>query len=173
MHLENKSVSKKFFWTLWIMYAVVYMTKSCYSAAMASIVHEGVLTKSQTGFITAAFYFDSLYTEFICDTIHVSKETLKTSYKIIGPERFVIVTDALKAKHSDIDTFQLFGESNIVTMFGATTLGAPYALGIVLFKAAFALITRGTTSIKNSHPTRMKMKRLTISALKAFLNKKN
>lgn len=57
MHLENKSVSKKFFWTLWIMYAVVYMTKNCYSAAMASIVHEGVLTKSQTGFITAAFYF--------------------------------------------------------------------------------------------------------------------
>lgn len=57
MHLENKSVSKKFFWTLWLMYAVVYMTKSCYSAAMASIVHEGVLTKSQTGFITAAFYF--------------------------------------------------------------------------------------------------------------------
>lgn len=57
MHLENKSVSKNFFWMLWIMYAVVYMTKNCYSAAMASIVHEGVLTKSQTGFISAAFYF--------------------------------------------------------------------------------------------------------------------
>lgn len=57
MHLENKSVSKRFFWILWVMYAVVYMTKSCYSAAMASIVHEGVLTKSQTGLITAAFYF--------------------------------------------------------------------------------------------------------------------
>jgi len=57
MHLENKSVSKKFFWMLWVMYAVVYMTKSCYSGAMASIVHEGVLTKSQTGLITAAFYF--------------------------------------------------------------------------------------------------------------------
>ena len=57
MHLENKSVSKKFFWMLWVMYAVVYMTKSCYSGAMASIVHEGVLTKSQTGLITASFYF--------------------------------------------------------------------------------------------------------------------
>lgn len=57
MHLENKSVSKRFFWILWVMYAVVYMTKSCYSAAMASIVHEGVFTKSQTGLITAAFYF--------------------------------------------------------------------------------------------------------------------
>ena len=56
MHLENKSVSKKFFWTLWIMYAVVYMTKNCYSAAMTSIVNEGVLTKQETGFITAAFY---------------------------------------------------------------------------------------------------------------------
>ena len=30
MHLENKSVSRKFFWMLWIMYAVVYMTKNCY-----------------------------------------------------------------------------------------------------------------------------------------------
>ena len=34
------------------------------------------------------------------------------------------------------------GFSNIVTMFCATTLGAPYALGIVLFKSVFALITR-------------------------------
>ena len=57
MHLENKTVSKRFFWILWIMYVVVYMTKSCYSGAMASIVHEGVFTKSQTGLITAAFYF--------------------------------------------------------------------------------------------------------------------
>lgn len=38
------------------------------------------------------------------------------------------------------------GFSNIVTMFGAVTLGAPYALGITLFKAVFALITRGTTA---------------------------
>ena len=56
MHLENKKESRAFFWFIWVMYALVYMTKSCYSAAMASIVSEGVLTKSQTGFITAAFY---------------------------------------------------------------------------------------------------------------------
>ena len=56
MHLENKKLSKTFFWMLWIMYAVVYMTKSCYSAAMASIVNEGILTKSQTGLINAVFY---------------------------------------------------------------------------------------------------------------------
>ena len=56
MHLENKKISRNFFWLLWLLYAVVYMTKSCYSAAMASIVSEGILTKSQTGLINAAFY---------------------------------------------------------------------------------------------------------------------
>lgn len=61
------------------------------------------------GIVTAAFYFDQLYTEFICDKIHVCPNSLKTSYKIIGPNRFMIITDALKAKNSDIESFQLFG----------------------------------------------------------------
>ena len=56
MHLENKKVSFIFFWVIWILYTVVYMTKNCYSAAMASIVSEGVLTKSQTGLLTALFH---------------------------------------------------------------------------------------------------------------------
>ncbi len=38
------------------MYAVVYMTKNCYTAAMAGIVNEGIMTKSQTGLIAACFY---------------------------------------------------------------------------------------------------------------------
>ena len=38
------------------------------------------------------------------------------------------------------------GFSNIVTMFCLSSLGFTYALAITLFKAAFALITRGTTS---------------------------
>ena len=61
------------------------------------------------GVVTAAFNFNELYTEFICDKIHVCPEVLGTSYKIIGPERFMIVTDSLKAKHTDIQEFQLFG----------------------------------------------------------------
>lgn len=38
------------------------------------------------------------------------------------------------------------GFSNIVTMFSLSALGFPYAMAITLFKAVFALITRGTTS---------------------------
>ena len=61
------------------------------------------------GIVTAAMCFDELYTEVICDKIHVCPNTLKTFYKIVGPDRFVIITDALKAKHSDLEHFQLFG----------------------------------------------------------------
>lgn len=56
VHLENKRVSRFFFFFLWIMYACVCMTKNCFSAALAAIVEEGSLTISQTTLITAAFY---------------------------------------------------------------------------------------------------------------------
>lgn len=56
VHLENKKVSKQFYLIIWIEYALIYMTKNCFSAAMASIVYEGVLTKTQTGLINAIFF---------------------------------------------------------------------------------------------------------------------
>ncbi len=56
MHLEDKRKSLLLFWTVFLMYVLVFMTKNCFSAAMASIVNTGVLTKSQTGLITAVFY---------------------------------------------------------------------------------------------------------------------
>lgn len=56
IHLENKRESRQFFWFLWVMYAVVFMTKNCYNGAMTSIVAEGILTKSQTGLMTSVFY---------------------------------------------------------------------------------------------------------------------
>ena len=61
------------------------------------------------GVVTAAMFFDGLFTEVICDTVHVCPDTLKTFYKIVGPDRFVAITDALRVKHSDIKKFQLFG----------------------------------------------------------------
>ncbi|MBO6284931.1 MAG: N-acetylglucosamine-6-phosphate deacetylase, partial [Bacilli bacterium] len=61
------------------------------------------------GVVTATMYFDEIFAEVICDTVHVCPNTLKTFYKIVGPDRFVAITDALKVKHSDIKNFQLFG----------------------------------------------------------------
>lgn len=56
IHLEDKKISRHFFLFLFLLYAGVYMTKNCFSAALADIVTDGVLTKTQTGFITAMFY---------------------------------------------------------------------------------------------------------------------
>lgn len=56
IHLEDKTKSRKFFVFLWLLYALVYMTKNCFNGAMAIMVAEGVLTKSQNGFLTSMFY---------------------------------------------------------------------------------------------------------------------
>ena len=56
VHLENRRVSRMFFVYLFLMYSLVCMTKNCFSGALAAIVEEGVLTLSQTTFITASFY---------------------------------------------------------------------------------------------------------------------
>ncbi len=39
------------------MYSMVYMSKNCFAAAIAAIVNEGFMTKSQTGLIIAMFWF--------------------------------------------------------------------------------------------------------------------
>lgn len=54
--LRSERKSFCLFLLIFMVYALIYMTKNCYSAAMASIVSQGIMTKSQTGLIAAAFY---------------------------------------------------------------------------------------------------------------------
>ena len=56
IHLENKKVSMHFFWFMWLIYAVVSMTKNCFSAAMAGIVANGIMDMTETELITSMFY---------------------------------------------------------------------------------------------------------------------
>lgn len=56
IHFESKPASRHFFIFLFALYTIVCMTKNCFNAALADIVNEGILTKSQTGSIIAAFY---------------------------------------------------------------------------------------------------------------------
>ena len=56
VHFENRRISRRFFAFIWLMYALLYMTRSCFSSAMAAIVKEGVLTLTETSWISAAFY---------------------------------------------------------------------------------------------------------------------
>lgn len=56
IHLENKKVSRIFFVFIWILYALVYMTKNCFSGALAIIVEEGALTLTEASIISGSFY---------------------------------------------------------------------------------------------------------------------
>ena len=73
------------------------------------------------GVVTAAFYFDQLFTEMILDGIHVNRDVVKTTYKIVGPNRFMIVTDSLSGKHTTEDRFML-GGLDVVKKDGAAYL---------------------------------------------------
>jgi len=55
-YLESTLLSVLLVSFLFIMYASVYMTKNIFAAAMASIVEEGFMSKSQTGMINALFW---------------------------------------------------------------------------------------------------------------------
>ncbi|MBQ3426904.1 MAG: MFS transporter [Clostridia bacterium] len=61
----EKKLSFAMFVVVFIMYSLVCMTKQCFNAAMADIVNEGVLTKSQTGLIISAFYIVYAPTQLI------------------------------------------------------------------------------------------------------------
>ncbi len=55
-YIEDTRLSLLLFLFLFLMYAVVYMTKNMFSSAMAVIVEQGFMTKSQTGLINAVFW---------------------------------------------------------------------------------------------------------------------
>ncbi len=53
---KEKKASIVLFLACWVVYAVVSMTKSAYSTAIASILQEGLFAKTQAGLISAGFY---------------------------------------------------------------------------------------------------------------------
>ena len=55
-YLKDEKLSAVLFIFLFLLYAVVYMTKNMFTSAMAVIVEEGFMSKSQTGLINAVFW---------------------------------------------------------------------------------------------------------------------
>lgn len=54
--LTDAKSSWLLFTVIFLIWAILYMSKNCFSTAMAAIVSEGFMTKSQTSIITAAFW---------------------------------------------------------------------------------------------------------------------
>ena len=54
--LDNVKKSRLIVIALWIIYASAYFGRTCYSAAIASIVSSGIYTKSEIGLVGTAFF---------------------------------------------------------------------------------------------------------------------
>jgi N-acetylglucosamine-6-phosphate deacetylase len=99
------------------------------------------------GVVTAALYFDELYCEVICDGIHVCPNTVKAFFKAVGEDRFVMITDALKIKHSEIDTFQLFGLDCVRKNGAAYLLTGPLAGSLLTMDQGLRNLRKYITNI--------------------------
>lgn len=64
-------------------------------SAMSTIVRKEA--KRYAGAIEAGYYLDGMDVEIIADGVHVPSSLLKLIYKIKGPDRIALVTDAMRA----------------------------------------------------------------------------
>ena len=55
--LDNLNSSRLLFWTAWLAYAAAYVGRLNFSAALTTIINQGVFTKSQAGLIGTVFFF--------------------------------------------------------------------------------------------------------------------
>ncbi|MFC4402180.1 N-acetylglucosamine-6-phosphate deacetylase [Gracilibacillus xinjiangensis] len=81
---------------------VTQLTHLC--NAMNGIHHRDI------GAVGAAFMLDPLYAEIIADKVHVSAEMLKMAYQMIGSDRLLLITDAMRAKGLANGNYDLGGQ---------------------------------------------------------------
>ena len=77
-----------------------------------------------------------MFTELICDGIHVSAEMVKLAYKCKGSERLVLVTDSMEATDSADGEYTIAGQPVIVKDSIARTLDGALAGSTLNFEAA-------------------------------------
>ncbi len=68
----------------------------------------------QAGTVGAAMLFDKLYTEVICDLIHVSAPAIKLLIKNKPKDKVILITDAMRAKGLSDGVSELGGQTVIV-----------------------------------------------------------
>lgn len=74
---------------------------------------------------------DDLYADIICDGIHVSPEGIRLFYKAKGPERAILITDALEAAGMPNGQYKL-GETAVIVKDGTCTTKEGVLAGSVI-----------------------------------------
>lgn len=93
--------------------------------AMTGLYHREI------GALGYALLSDTLYCELIVDGHHLSREMVQLLYKILGPDRILLVTDAMRAKGLADGIYDLGGQQVAVTDQKATLPGDVLAGSII------------------------------------------
>ena len=99
-------------------------TRAAIAAGAVSATHTfnamRPLDHREPGILGAVLTTDSLFAELICDGIHTAPEMVKLWWKSKGPERAILVTDAMSATGMPDGEYQLGGFAVQVTNGRAT-----------------------------------------------------
>lgn len=93
--------------------------------AMTGIHHRDV------GAVGAAFLLEELAVEVIADEIHLSPEMLDISYRQIGSDRIILITDAMRAKSLAEGMYELGGQA-VEVKDGRATLASGSLAGSIV-----------------------------------------
>ena len=90
----------------------------------------------RAGVMEATLYFDELTTEVIADGCHLSPELLRLAFKVKGPDRLALVTDAMRALDCPDGEywFGAYGQGELVLRkgnVGLTRDGSALASGVM------------------------------------------
>ena len=120
--------------TLLCAYAFICMTRACFNAAMSTIVHMGVFTKTQTGIISAVFYA-------IYGTLQVAGGILTDHRK---PEHLITVGFVGAA----ISNLVIYFNQNYVVILAAWAFNAAsqFAVWPAIFKLVSTMLPRDMRS---------------------------
>jgi N-acetylglucosamine-6-phosphate deacetylase len=69
----------------------------------------------EPGVVGAAFLLENVTAELIVDGLHVCQETVQLAYQVIGKDRLLLITDAMRAKGMGDGVFDLGGQAVKVT----------------------------------------------------------
>ena len=76
--------------------------------AMKGLHHRGA------GTVGGVMLCDNIYSELICDLVHVCPDAIKVLYKIKGQDRICLITDGIESKHLPDGEYALGGQKVIV-----------------------------------------------------------
>lgn len=102
--------------------------------AMSGLHHREI------GVVGAGFLLEQLHCEVIADGVHLSQDMLRLLYKKIGPERIILITDAMRAKGLTDGLYTLAGQDVEVIGSKATLANGTLAGSILKMDEAVRMM---------------------------------